>query len=193
LFDEETDPFVRPDVGSLGFCELRLARGVWQCTVPFWGVRHLHQLKQISMSDEMEPWRLGNSYDKPIARRLIEDAGAPRKSFGQIKKNVSLPDPFLWPRSSEAEASFRRYVLERRGSAPRRWQTKLIRKCATVENLLYSNLLYPLGLRKRYRPWKTLESTAAIYCWANEELRSRYADGLRESSFAGPQLAETHG
>ena len=37
------------------------------------------------MSQEMEPWRLGGKYDRPIARRIIEDAGVPRGMFGTKK------------------------------------------------------------------------------------------------------------
>jgi len=34
----------------------------------------------------LRPWSIGGSYDKPIARRIAEDAGVPRHLFGQVKK-----------------------------------------------------------------------------------------------------------
>ena len=123
-----SDPFVRPDIGALGLCELRLMRGLWHCTVPFWGVRHAHELVKVTHSDEMIPWRIGGPYDKPIARRLAEEAGADRESFGQLKKNASLPDPFRWPRSPSDQASFREYLVELGGFAPSRLPAEFIRR-----------------------------------------------------------------
>ena len=39
----------------------------------------------LSRSEEMAPWSVGGSYDRPIARRIAEDAGVPREAFG-VKK-----------------------------------------------------------------------------------------------------------
>jgi hypothetical protein len=33
----------------------------------------------------MAPWRLRNGYDRPIPRRIAEEAGVPRPAFGQSK------------------------------------------------------------------------------------------------------------
>jgi hypothetical protein len=37
----------------------------------------------------MRPWSVGGSYDRPIARRIIEQAGVPRKEFGERKRVVT--------------------------------------------------------------------------------------------------------
>jgi hypothetical protein len=34
----------------------------------------------------LRPWSIGGLYDKPIARRIAEEAGVPRDLFGQVKK-----------------------------------------------------------------------------------------------------------
>src|SRR2546427_8786426 len=34
------------------------------------------------------PWRLGSDYDRPIPRRILEEAGIPRRLFGNRKKAV---------------------------------------------------------------------------------------------------------
>lgn len=39
----------------------------------------------LSVSSEMAPWRLGNNYDRPVARRIGEEASVRRDSFG-VKK-----------------------------------------------------------------------------------------------------------
>jgi len=45
-------------------------------------------IDRISGSPEMKPWVLGTSYDRPIPRRIVEQAGVDRQAFGQRKKNV---------------------------------------------------------------------------------------------------------
>ena len=33
----------------------------------------------------MEPWSIGGDYDRPLARRILEEAGVPRSYFGSHK------------------------------------------------------------------------------------------------------------
>ena len=40
---------------------------------------------------DMKPWSLAQEYNKPIALRIVEEAGVGREEFGQSKKAVSLP------------------------------------------------------------------------------------------------------
>jgi hypothetical protein len=90
------DPFVAPplmedstikrlDVAGHGLAELRLAVGFIQLPVPFIGARRKADIVKITESAEMDPWRLRNDYDRPIARRIAEEAGLPRNIFGQSK------------------------------------------------------------------------------------------------------------
>ncbi len=50
---------------------------------------HSPHLYAITRSEEMGPWTLGVSYDRPIARRLAEEAGVSRALFGQRKMGGS--------------------------------------------------------------------------------------------------------
>jgi hypothetical protein len=178
---DHPDPFVRRDVSSLGFCEFRLHRGVWQCPVPFWGVRHSHELKAITLSDEMRPWSTGKDYDKPIARRLAEDAGVPRTAFGTLKKNSVLPTPFPWPYTPRARDSFRRYLAGRGLQAPSDRVVELFRRAARSEAVVFRNVLRRFKVRKRWRPWAKLGGQSQLFVWANHELKLQYADGLRDA------------
>jgi hypothetical protein len=65
--------------------------------IPYIGGRSRADILQISESDEMAPWRLGVPYDRPIPRRLAEDAGVRRDMFGQRKMAsvVEFPRPNL--------------------------------------------------------------------------------------------------
>ena len=188
---DHPDPFVRRDSSSLGFCEFRLIKGVFQCVVPFWAIRHSRELKGITLSHEMRPWYTGSDYDKPIARRILEQAGVPGKSFGKVKKNSSHEASFLWPYSHDAGKRFAAFLSDRGLYAPQPLKLSLVRRLDHVENLLHINLLRRLGLQRRFRPWDRIRGSSLIFHWANEELRQRYLEGLRglDSPTSAPTCA----
>jgi hypothetical protein len=70
--------------------EFRLRTGFVHLPPAFYGWRHHNDLIRISRSPELAPWSLGTSYDRPIARRLVEEAGVPRELFGMKKRAVSV-------------------------------------------------------------------------------------------------------
>lgn len=78
-----------PSGGSLG--EFRLRSGFVHVPVPGLTLPRHSDLFGISRSPEMSPWRLGNDYDRPIPRRLLESAGVPRGLFGQGKRAITQP------------------------------------------------------------------------------------------------------
>jgi hypothetical protein len=48
-------------------------------------IAHSRRLYEISVSAEMQPWSLNSDYNKPIPRRIAEEAGVPREAFGMVK------------------------------------------------------------------------------------------------------------
>lgn len=65
--------------------DMRLRMGYLNFPVPYVLGVFAPALNRISRSAEMAPWRIGGSYDRPLARRLLEEAGIPREAFGQRK------------------------------------------------------------------------------------------------------------
>jgi len=55
----------------------------------FFGWARHKKVIEISQSEEMKAWSLGTSYDRPIPRRIVEEAGVPRDWFGMKKRAVS--------------------------------------------------------------------------------------------------------
>jgi hypothetical protein len=164
---------------SLGICEFRLRRGLFQCPVPLFGVRHRREIEMISFSKEMEPWTMHNAYDRPIPRRILEEAGVPRGSFALRKENTSHEAAFLWPYSPESQASFRCYLRSRGARALSPFAVSIIRCLAHFENLLQMNVLGKLGLKRRLRPWRKARSQSLLFQWANAELKAMYQEGLK--------------
>jgi hypothetical protein len=78
----------RGDPSGTGMGEFRLRVGFVHVPVPFFGAMGLRDIVAISRSAEMAPWSIGDSYDRPIPRRLLEEAGVPRDWFGRIKQGA---------------------------------------------------------------------------------------------------------
>ena len=176
---DHPDPFVRRDTSSFGFCEFRLIKGVFQCPVPFWGVRHSHELKAITLSKEMIPWYMNKDYDKPIARRIVEEAGVPRQAFGQVNKNTSLETPFWWPQSRNLRHSFAAYLKRHERYVPNELLLRIISILARFDHLIYLNFIKKLGYSKGKRPWNKIENYR-VFQWANELLMKEYSNKLNE-------------
>ncbi len=75
-----------PDHRSASF---RMRVGMIHLPLPYIGGLQQPSMSVIRSSAEMKPWTVGGEYDEPIARRLAEEAGVPRASFGQEKLAVS--------------------------------------------------------------------------------------------------------
>jgi hypothetical protein len=123
---EDTDrQITRKHVSGMGFAEFRLIAGFIDCAPAFWAGRQAPDVVSISRSEEMKPWVLGDYYQRPIPRRVLEEAGVPREAFGRGRKQPgvgsldaerhflgpeSLVDYQVWLRRS-AEALGRRRLL----------------------------------------------------------------------------------
>ena len=74
-------------------------------------------------SDEMKEWSVGGEYDRPIPRRIVEEAGIARESFGMKKMASShtnlLEKEFLNARFWDEYTAFRRSLEEEMGTAKR--------------------------------------------------------------------------
>jgi hypothetical protein len=89
-FYEERPDFLgadlrKADLGGHGLGEVRLRAGYVQAALPFIGARRRAQILALTESAEMSAWRLGVAYDRPLPRRIGEEAGVPRLAFGQVK------------------------------------------------------------------------------------------------------------
>lgn len=162
--------------------EFCLFSGLFHCVVPWWGIRRARQIHALGSAPEMNPWKLQNGYDRPVPRRIVEETGVPRQFFGMVKRNTSSIREFPWPFGLDAQASFREYLRACGLGAPGPHTAALLRSAARWEELLFKNMFKPLGLRVRWRPWRRMAASNLLFQWANEELKKKYLDGLRNES-----------
>jgi hypothetical protein len=81
---------VRGDPSGHNMNAFRLRVGWIHLPVPFVGCTSHRSIHTISNSSEMEPWSTRNQYDRPIPRRLVEEAGVERSQFGMKKRAVAV-------------------------------------------------------------------------------------------------------
>jgi len=172
---DDCAPLSAPTIAGLSLCEFRLFRGLFHCPVPCWGALHVQQIQTVSLMPEMAPWRLNGDYDRPIPRRILEEAGVPRKAFGLRKKATFAPRSFFWPFTTRCAQSFRDYLRERGYSVPPPQAITVLRKAAHLAMLVYSNT--PRKLRPKFADPRTLLAIRAqslLFQWANHELKKGY-------------------
>lgn len=106
---------VRGDLSNHGLTEVRLQAGYVQLALPFIGARSRQSILRITESAEMDPWRLRNDYDRPIPRRIAEQAGVARQMFGQTKiaSVLEFPPPSL-PLGPALRADFIAHLVSNR-------------------------------------------------------------------------------
>jgi hypothetical protein len=74
------------DMSGASINEFRLRVDFAHVPAPFIGARRHPKIVEIANSEAMKRWSIGTDYDRPIARRIAEDAGVPRAAFGQEKR-----------------------------------------------------------------------------------------------------------
>lgn len=163
--------------------EFRLRVGFAHLPLPYVGARHGPAIFRITRSDEMRPWRLDTGYyDRPIPRRIAEEAGIPRESFGQRKFGAGMLAREL---ADESERDFRDFL---RAEVPARVLATLDSRPVGLRLANHRRLAY---LRAIYSHWPVLgwaldhlggdrmhmmwRSTALYHFhWGYAKTRSRY-------------------
>lgn len=127
----------RGDLGGHGLTEVRLESGFVHLPMIFMGAQQRQSITDITESSEMDPWRLKTtSYDRPIARRIAEEAGVPRLAFGQKKMATTVS--FSRPNMPHQPALRREFFsfLDKAGLLPR-WQSALFPLVHRVNSLIW--------------------------------------------------------
>lgn len=175
VWDRNSKPVQDPKGGlSELLCEFRLIEGVFYCVIPWWGIRRANEIQKINHLDEMSPWFMGNRYDRPIARRLIEEAGVPRGTFAKWKMDTSSNSPLRWPSTKVACQSLKGYLDSLGLRVPSEIEVKSISVLSVFLNLSYKNTVKKFGIKKWWRPWLNFPAREQLFRWSNHSLRDTY-------------------
>lgn len=91
LHGKSNPVLARGDISGSSIGEFRLASGFIHVPLPFIGALCHASIARISKSSEMKAFSIGRGYyDRPIPRRIAEEAGISRHAFGQTKKAIVI-------------------------------------------------------------------------------------------------------
>lgn len=197
MWDVDQTPdydFERSFYPDLAKKEFRLRVGFINVVVPFIGAKHQPNLLEISNSEEMKPWSVGNDYDRPIARRIAEEKGVPRKMFGIHKAggtasslrflNINYLEKIMSKGSFEDFNTYYKNVKNKRKRSIR-WVYR------SVLYLIYCSSIF-LEQRKVTIPYKLLKidswqrkykcspwAPSFLFHWGVYKLSGKYKDGVK--------------
>jgi hypothetical protein len=181
------------DLSGASLQEFRLRVGFLHFPVPYIGMIHATAIMAIAQSPEMEAWSIGGNYDKPIQRRIVEEAGIPRHLFGQ-KKMASGHSRIgeIRRMTAASQTDYRAFYVGLRKRAPKlRWLK------ARAKRALQKRLYKTLRLSARHRlPAFGIGLLPTMNCqqfdirrpwarhftmhWGQERIRHRYLEGEPE-------------
>lgn len=175
----------------LGNSERRLWVGYLSVPMPLYGASAWPSIYDISNSKEMAAWQLGNNYDRPIPRRMIEDAGVPREWFGFKKQGAGFQlhnettagiRQKLSPNSSD---SFEKYVAAHKKFYP----MEVISYYWTMKWIYVRQFLLKIGVKKITKiiafdkEWisSIVNPTIVRYLipWASDVMRKKYKKAIK--------------
>jgi hypothetical protein len=178
----------RGDPSGASLTDFRLRVGFLHLPVPFVGALKHAEIHAISNAPEMAPYSVGGGYDRPICRRILEEAGVPRELVGQAKHAVAMI--YSWsPRqlSPEVRAGLLAFLRERGLLARVRAELAAFQAAAVgfrairkATKLAPGLLERPLGglrdrLDRRFRAYENSSYANLLFVWAVEralELRA---------------------
>ncbi len=168
------------DLGGATMTEFRLRVGYLNFAPWFTGWQHMDAIREISFSEEMAPYRIGGNYDRPIPRRILEEAGVPREAFGQRK--IGGAYEYIHTDRDLSEASRDDYVAWfREQTVPRRARARIRiqRPVEKAERRVRQHLDRLTGGRVQLAPlvpyrWRISARRGYLFHWAFERMRDRY-------------------
>jgi len=172
--------------------EFRLRVGFLNFNPLYAGGLHVSALHAIASSQEMKPWRLGGTYDRPIPRRILEEAGIPRTRFGVTKAaSAALHLKSSAAMSPAGRADFESYrrSMPRPGWWRRRWQRGLLklrsrcRKLArAIQSISYTGGRMAESLIPVPRRYERFNEMDFAMHWGHARVRQRYAEAVAASA-----------
>ncbi len=171
----------RGDLSTTSLTEFRLRVDFVHAPILFFGASEQPSLTRIIESTEMKPYVIAGRYDKPIQRRLAEEAGIVRGSFATVKRRASgaIHSEGLAAMSPHSVQSLRDFASRdgRTVEMPRRfkvrsWHRFVLRNARKVR---LDRLVVPLRARQRALTHLEPGFGSILLRWAISVVSERYA------------------
>jgi len=176
------DDIIRSDECGTALFELRLKSGVIPIAVPYIFAENIKKIHSIILSDSMKPWRTFNSYDRPIARRIIESSGIERGMFAKRKK--AMVSSYRYPDNRHLRKEFRTF-LKRKYGVGRIFIFLYLTSNAIVSYLKHI-LSFTLGIHfynaRAVHFFKKFDMAFIMWNWAIEVLATKYRKVFQDAT-----------
>ena len=172
----------RGDLSACSLTEFRLRTDFIHAPMLFFGASEHPSLMKIVESDEMRPYTVRGAYDKPIQRRLAEEAGIPRGTFATVKRRASarIHTDGLAAMAPDSAASVIRFARAegREPSSGDRPPIKRRHRLAlrVARMLRLARVTAPLARRRRSLIHAEPALGSLLFRWAVSIVRGRYSD-----------------
>ena len=178
------DEFEFTDMLShIGMGERRLWLGYISVPVPLFGASAWTSIQRIAQSDEMNQWSIGGNYDRPIPRRICEEAGLERTSFGIKKHGAGFTYRYDWGgraksrMSTTAANSFTEYLVKNKKFHPK----QLFKYFWSVKELYLRKIGIKVKTSKTTTEYSQIANATAVrylFPWAGGIIQERYKQVL---------------
>jgi hypothetical protein len=152
--------------------------------LPMFGMAQIASINALSNSLEMRPWSVGGYYDKPIARRILEQAGFARDGFATSKRASTAlihvyGESLMAPASVASVRAFAAAEGRTVDLSPRRRPTRLNRGLVKLLRAMRLEALAgPLAQQQRAIVQHRPGTGSLLFRWGVAQIRPRY-DSLR--------------
>jgi len=162
------------------FTEFRLRSDFFNVPLPVFGAIRTSDAPNLLDRAEMDPYRVGGKYDRPIPRRLAEEAGVRRGTFAVTKRaaNVLPPREGMAAFTPAARESIARFAATQGGHAEcrtrrpfSRYERGLLR---AAQRLHLSPLAHALGRRQASLAHFEPRLGNLLFRWAVSVVAERY-------------------
>jgi hypothetical protein len=152
--------------------------------VPMIGADRWESIDKISSSEEMKGYSVGNNYDRPIPRRILEEKGIARSEFGWEKRGAGISYHFdtfshliskMSPKSAEDLIAFRKTFKSSKWKQFRHNLKFYAAEYPTYVNYILSKTPIKLRLNKTGKFISSPHSTL-LFNWSISRLIPRYKD-----------------
>ena len=147
------------------------------------GADRWSEIARISNSDEMKSFSVRENYDRPIARRIAEEAGIGREDFGREKSGAGISYHFDVISSMRRKMSAESYSkLKTYARELRRNRFKYLIYCSrffisefpAYVNWFASRMRFPIRLNAEKTGKMSSPASSTLILWGVHEMRKRY-------------------
>lgn len=169
------------------FTENLLKNNTVLVNVPMIGADHWTEINALSASEEMKPFSVSDSYDRPIPRRIMEERGVERGLFGQKKVGAGISYHFdtlgrlkhkMSPTSFKALLAYKRGLKRNVCACLVNSITFYACEFPVYLNYLFSKIHLPVRFNHKRGGMKSSPIASLLILWGMDVMVKRYKQQL---------------